>query len=90
MRQLETDIAIVEAGSSASVFASERGTRVMMFEKASTTGGTGNDVDCTSHSNLSVAVTKGFILSNKTLHGMTKYHIFTARKARLSPTARNI
>jgi fumarate reductase flavoprotein subunit len=45
MKKLETDIAIVGAGSSglaAAVVASEKGARVMVFEKASTTGGTGN------------------------------------------------
>jgi fumarate reductase flavoprotein subunit len=45
MKQLETDIAIVGAGSSglaAGAVAVEKGAKVMVFEKASTTGGTGN------------------------------------------------
>jgi fumarate reductase flavoprotein subunit len=45
VKQLETEIAIVGSGSSglaAGVVASEKGAKVMIFEKASTTGGTGN------------------------------------------------
>jgi len=45
MKQLETDIAIVGAGTAglaAAVAAAEKGAKVIVFEKASTTGGTGN------------------------------------------------
>ena len=45
MKELETDIAIISAGTAglaAAVQAAELGARVMAFEKASTTGGTGN------------------------------------------------
>jgi len=45
MKQLETDIAIVGAGTAglaATVAAAEKGAKVIVFEKASTTGGTGN------------------------------------------------
>ena len=45
MRQLETDVVVVAegtAGLAASVAAIQHGVRVIGFEKASTTGGTGN------------------------------------------------
>jgi fumarate reductase flavoprotein subunit len=45
MKQIETDIAIVSAGTAglaAAVAAAERGAEVIAFEKAATTGGTGN------------------------------------------------
>ena len=45
MKQLETDIAIVGAGTAglaAAIAAAEKGAKVTVFEKASTTGGTGN------------------------------------------------
>ncbi|MFA5308938.1 MAG: FAD-dependent oxidoreductase [Dehalococcoidales bacterium] len=45
MKQLETDIAVVAAGTAglaAAIAAVERGAKVIAFEKASTTGGTGN------------------------------------------------
>jgi fumarate reductase flavoprotein subunit len=45
MKQLETDIAIVgsgTAGLAAAIAAAEKGAKVIAFEKASTTGGTGN------------------------------------------------
>jgi fumarate reductase flavoprotein subunit len=45
MKQLETDIAIVGAGTAglaATVAAAEKSAKVIVFEKASTTGGTGN------------------------------------------------
>jgi succinate dehydrogenase/fumarate reductase flavoprotein subunit len=45
MKQLETDIAIVGAGTAglaAAIAATEKGAKVTIFEKASTTGGTGN------------------------------------------------
>jgi len=45
MKQIETDIAIVGAGTAglaAAIAAAEKGTKVTVFEKASTTGGTGN------------------------------------------------
>jgi fumarate reductase flavoprotein subunit len=45
MKKLETDVAVVSAGTAglaAAVAAAERGAKVMAFEKASTTGGTAN------------------------------------------------
>ncbi len=45
MNQLEADVVVVAAGASglaAAVAAAEKGARVLAFEKASTTGGTGN------------------------------------------------
>jgi len=45
MQRLETDIVVVAAGTaglSAAVAAGEKGARVIIFEKAATTGGTGN------------------------------------------------
>jgi len=45
MNQLETDIVVVAAGPAglaAAISAAERGASVIVFEKAATTGGTGN------------------------------------------------
>jgi fumarate reductase flavoprotein subunit len=45
MKQLEADVVIISAGTAglaAAVAAAERGAKVIAFEKASTTGGTGN------------------------------------------------